>query len=329
MKRGLLFIVFLLCAQFSFGQVQSNCTDNAALIAEAYKYDIHYLTERSIPYAHPDFTIDIPKYRTEAVTQALTAIFNTGKKLKADSVFDNYCVHEKYANIKSIEIMPDTNATWIDNWINGNTETGNDTLDNLLKRYGYTLKNSNYFILESEQLINRFALCDSIEKISGIKRATPSGLIRFGITTESIYYSKNDGEQEILFVKPWREGSYNQHRWTYTISNNCMVSLEDTVFHLNTEPRESYPALINCNISASIKKQDLKIYPNPITSQAIISTAEDGIIELYSLSGQRLKRYISDKGYTQIDIGDLANGIYIIQEVTVNGKTEYTKIVKQ
>lgn len=332
MKHLICLTAFIICCQFSFAQVQSNCTDHTELISKAYQYDIHYLAVQRLRWTgHPDNDlIRVPKIHTDSILRALTAVFNTGKKLKADSVFDKYCVHEKYAIYNSLEILLDTNASWINSWNDGITQTGNDTLDNLLKEYGYTLdKEANYYKLVSDQLVNRFALSARLEKFSGIKHASPIGFIRPGISGEWIFYNVRNNNQEVDFYKPFRYGGYNAHRWIYTVSENCTVSLEDTVYYLNLEPLEPYPVPTNCNISKGIVKQGLELYPNPTNSQAIIRTTEDGLIKLFTLSGRVLKSYISYKGYTPIDLSELANGIYIIQHKTTRGSIEFQKIIKE
>lgn len=331
MKHSLLIFVFILFSQRAFGQVQSNCTDNADLIAREYALDIHRIVvERLWLNRHPDTSeIIIPQVHLDSMIGNFTAVFNVGKYVNTDSLFDNYCVHDFTAARRKIYIKLDTNIAWTKTWLEGKTTTNYKELDELIEKYEFKVDIHPLEVrLVSPKLVNRGAFCNSLKKFEGIIEAYPYPVILHQSVDYVGHYSK-DNASHLLFHFVWKNASsYERHVWEYKIDNNCIVTGHDSIYQLSINP-QPYPTPTNCNISAGIVKQDIKVYPNPINGLAIISTSEEGIIEVYSLSGRRLKRYISFKGYTPIDLSDLASGIYIIKHKTTSGKIKIQKIVKE
>jgi hypothetical protein len=80
--------------------------------------------------------------------------------------------------------------------------------------------------------------------------------------------------------------------------------------------------------SAEFTLNDLKIYPNP-TKDIISLDSEENIneIKVFNLSGQELMVLESQKSHFDIDLSDLASGLYFIKISTDKGSGSY-KIMK-
>lgn len=61
----------------------------------------------------------------------------------------------------------------------------------------------------------------------------------------------------------------------------------------------------------SIKDQ-LSIYPNPGNGLVSLTTASDGLLEIYAISGELISTQSLNAGTTQLDFTKFANGIYLI-----------------
>lgn len=61
-----------------------------------------------------------------------------------------------------------------------------------------------------------------------------------------------------------------------------------------------------------IEENLISVYPNPASTQAVISNVDNAIIHLYAISGQRIKTYHSQDKDITIDIADLKQGIYCL-----------------
>jgi len=72
------------------------------------------------------------------------------------------------------------------------------------------------------------------------------------------------------------------------------------------------------------------IYPNPTKDVVtiVLPTAENTFISIYSMNGQLVKQLETSLSYTDIDLKELSQGIYILKLQTANGIGTY-KIVKE
>lgn len=62
-----------------------------------------------------------------------------------------------------------------------------------------------------------------------------------------------------------------------------------------------------------LEPQDVKIYPNPARDEIHIKGIEVSNLELFDMSGRRLKNYTTVGNMHRIMIDDLASGIYILK----------------
>ena len=76
-------------------------------------------------------------------------------------------------------------------------------------------------------------------------------------------------------------------------------------------------------------KHFLNLYPNPASEKVTIITdmTEPSVISIYNLQGQILMQQKIQQGKTDIDISELAKGVYILRLYS-NARTEAGRIIK-
>lgn len=93
---------------------------------------------------------------------------------------------------------------------------------------------------------------------------------------------------------------------------------------------EIRPGMLQNNKKSTFVSWNVEIYPNPTTGNITIQSSESKIqkVEVYDIYGKLLKTTNANSIFTEINISDLAAGIYVARIITKNGiKTK--KFVKE
>ncbi len=102
--------------------------------------------------------------------------------------------------------------------------------------------------------------------------------------------------------------------------------------HTNTA---KHPKLEICySLSNSITEEKLagtgfELFPNPTIGSVTIKFdkfAEDGIIEVFSITGQLLKSVTANKSNMPIDLSNYGAGLYLVK-ATLNGKSNFERVI--
>lgn len=72
----------------------------------------------------------------------------------------------------------------------------------------------------------------------------------------------------------------------------------------------------------------LKLYPNPFNGVVNVDVVNSSKIEVYNLAGKLIKTKNINKGNSQLDMTQYANGLYIVKVINETG-TVYKKIIKE
>ena len=92
------------------------------------------------------------------------------------------------------------------------------------------------------------------------------------------------------------------------------------VNHIN----DGFPVLVRTDLSVdSHAKKELIIYPNPTSGMVIIEGKEVAQVQVYNILGQVVRTFSSNR----INVGDLREGIYLLQITGREGLTHSTKLV--
>ena len=102
---------------------------------------------------------------------------------------------------------------------------------------------------------------------------------------------------------------------SYTLNASSTVGIEETL--------DPLPTAIN-NTEAAV----VSIYPNPATDVINIASEKEVVsVEVIAVNGAKVKQ-VTRGNITQINISDLAKGIYIVVTTDVNGAKAWTKVNK-
>jgi hypothetical protein len=221
----------------------------------------------------------------------------------------------------------DISYSWTSSWQSLNTTTGISALDNLLSTYGFTVTSfstfgGNYATLTTTQNINTKPLCDSLETFAGVIYSEPVSPIGYG---NEIVYNKIGSDRFYNFTVGYGDcnsGCIAKHTFKFKVYDDCSVQylgITDI-----TDPTYSLPAPTNCFLSARIENTErnvVSIFPNPAKNFLHIkmSSTDYSNYIIMDLFGQTIIKG-SLKQSTEIQISDLASGIYFISLSTQSGK---------
>jgi len=85
-------------------------------------------------------------------------------------------------------------------------------------------------------------------------------------------------------------------------------------------------------IDKLIEKQEIKIYPNPVTDYAYVETGFDfkeADITLYDMGGRQLQNFKTKNKVTKINTQNLIQGAYLVTVKTDTNKTASAKLIKK
>ncbi|MFP3596900.1 T9SS type A sorting domain-containing protein [Chryseobacterium sp. SIMBA_029] len=85
-------------------------------------------------------------------------------------------------------------------------------------------------------------------------------------------------------------------------------------------------------IEKLIEKQEIKIYPNPVTDYVYVETGfefKEADITLYDMGGRQLQNFKTKNKVTKINTQNLIQGVYLIVIKTDSNKTANAKLIKK
>ncbi|MFK7775430.1 MAG: T9SS type A sorting domain-containing protein [Saprospiraceae bacterium] len=322
-----------------------NCEISPILLDE-YEKDVKHLTLIQMEQfnAQELNNIEIPQNWQDTIWEGLAAIFNSTSPYR-DEIFDEYCVHHNswtvsdYMRISnSINIRPETNVSWFQNWESGNIITGDPYIDSLTQKYGFVdiylpFPSLGIFNMTTEQNLNLNALTDSLLLSSHITLAEPKN---FAGGADLVRYQNIDGQRYYYFSIGWgdcQSGCIYYLTWTFQVDEDCNVSFLGYTGETNNLPDPK-----NCDISTVSSTTELlesstfNIFPNPANNFINIYSEERNSrkfkYSIYDFTGKELIAG-SFQNNIEIDISILTKGIYVISIDDNNWKKEKYKFVKK
>jgi Secretion system C-terminal sorting domain len=131
----------------------------------------------------------------------------------------------------------------------------------------------------------------------------------------------------------WYEGALNKSAATTPLSPTTPIVIGATYYATQTvngiESLDKLPVTVSNILSTSnIALSNLKLYPNPVTENLMISNDTNiSIVEIYSTTGQRILVEKPNNTATIIHTNILGNGLYFVKISTEN-VSQIVKIVK-
>jgi hypothetical protein len=122
--------------------------------------------------------------------------------------------------------------------------------------------------------------------------------------------------QEVLDANNF-EKNYEYKEWN---DDGTAVTYGDSdVYYFHTVMGINEPAT---------QQQGITVYPNPAGDNITVTTQQHATMEILNLQGQTMMQQPIQQGKTNLDISNLAKGIYMLRLIN-NDKTEVTRIVKE
>lgn len=323
MKIYALSILLLFCSLQVKSQVASSCSPSAALV-HSYENDCRYLALQHLYNTHsPDtINIEIPNKYYDTVMAGMAAICNTGSAIFADSIFNNYCIHE-YRIPFSFRVSCDPSMAW-----SGMAIDTFCRLHGVMVSGGTSSYGSFIVTLTANRVINLRAFGDSLLHFPGIYSADYSSLI-VGDGSHITYAGGTT--TQYAFQLGWGDcpaGCIDSKIWTYTVDALCNVTLVSVI----TSGIYPGPApLRNCNLNPlSVTTPNdhitFNVYPNPATTELYLEPSNQNQDMPYTLS-DIYGRTVCSGTITKsaiVDLHSLPAGIYLI---SING-TYKNKVIK-
>ena len=211
--------------------INTNCT----LVGDGYDIYLNdaehlvlrYIVDGQLPEQD---SVQLPQDDIEQVLKALVAVYNATDTLpSADAVVNTHQIHTfPLKPMNGLLVGIDSSYAWVQEWIAGNTLTGDPDVDNLINTYNLTLKNvgifANWASLESDNSLNMMALGNAFETIDGVVFAEPNFFIGDGNDITMSGYGS--GEITLTYSVGWGDcqaGCIYRHYWEFTIDEDCEV----------------------------------------------------------------------------------------------------------
>ncbi|WP_073297919.1 T9SS type A sorting domain-containing protein [Chryseobacterium polytrichastri] len=145
-------------------------------------------------------------------------------------------------------------------------------------------------------------------------------------------YLNQDGKEE------WRKYVKGESRKKEERLSDLMLNRDGSIVLAGTSAEElgkenwKIVKLGDKQVDQLIDKQDIKIYPNPVSDYAYVEIGFDfkeADITLYDMGGRQLQNFKTKNKVTKINTQNLIQGAYLVSIKTDSNKTANAKIIKK
>ncbi|KFF18844.1 T9SS type A sorting domain-containing protein [Chryseobacterium sp. JM1] len=147
-----------------------------------------------------------------------------------------------------------------------------------------------------------------------------------------LLYTDVDGNEQ------WREHVKGESRKKEERLSDIKLNRDGSILLAGTSAEElgkenwKIVKLGDKQIDQLIEKQDIKIYPNPVSDYAYVEIGigfKEAYIILYDMSGRQLQSLKTKNKVTKINTQNLIQGAYLVMIKTDNNKTANAKLIKK
>lgn len=195
---------------------------------DAEKLAIRYINDRDSTQA------EIPEELINFLYNGLIHLVNADHP-KAQEATQKFQVHARTpASAREILVFVDTTASWIDNWREGQTETGHDRLDDLIAQYNFTLTEYNELTnvlptamaaLSSNRPINVYAVGRLFEEVDDVEHAGADS-ITDGSDIKVLFFGDYLRFTLELGFGDCPSGCINRHLWHFKVYKDGSVEFD-------------------------------------------------------------------------------------------------------
>lgn len=315
--------IFLLILQASIQAIGQDC-DIISKIQDDYLNDAKILALREI---YSDSTssnadsVEIPSSLTNKYLGVLSQVYSLDNQVN-DSIFNIYDIHV-FPNVPymEIEMIGDTNYTWIKNYMLDSVVSGHPQFDSIVKKYDFKLQSYTHLSLglsmriTTSRYLNLEPLVDSLNAIEGLELV--DAMESWAGDGNNIEFSTDSDTMFLDFSIGWGDcpaGCINRKYWHFSI------------FDCNA----TYLGISGDNITSinDIFNNDYNIYPNPVNDILIIEKW-DMIekVDIYDLQGKKVIGFNNISN--QLDLSGLNRGQYLLKIQDENNDKLTFKIIKR
>jgi len=146
-----------------------------------------------------------------------------------------------------------------------------------------------------------------------------------------LYLDQNGNEQ-------WRKHVKGESRKKEERLSDIKLNRDGSIILVGTSAEElgkenwKIVKLGDKQLDQLIEKQDIKIYPNPVSDYAYVEIGmefKEADITIYDMGGRQLQSLKTKNKVTKINTQNLIQGAYLVTVKTNNNKTANTKIIKK
>jgi len=175
--------------------------------------------------------LEIPNPFIELLYNGLIHIANSDLA-KTQEVTQRFNIHVAAPNPREIVIYIDTTETWLDNWRNGKTRTGNEKIDELINRFNFNLSDYNEMqslprakaTLHSDHAINVYAVGHLFERYNNIQSAVSGDTIGDGNNIHVLFFNDHLQYRFGYGYGDCLSGCIKRHIWKFNVYSDGTVA---------------------------------------------------------------------------------------------------------
>ncbi|MGB0930144.1 MAG: hypothetical protein ACPGVB_05180 [Chitinophagales bacterium] len=203
-----------------------NC-EQSDLVKNQYSNDAYKLAVELMKHDEVNTSsIQIPTEYVQKAMDALMVVYNATEIPARDLVIDTYNIHA-LTTPNRFMVGLDTAYPWTNNWIHGNKNTGNNTIDQLLGNNNIEIVEYLGFIetviLEAKTPLNASGLLSTLNGIGGIKRVEYEQTLGDG---NDIEVRSFDDYLEMTYSVGYGDcasGCRFRSYWQFKVYNDCSI----------------------------------------------------------------------------------------------------------
>jgi len=313
--------------QVGYSQIVNSSCEAPDSIRNIYKEDAYRITLNRIIRNNDTYvdSVVIPQEMKDTSLRSLIAIYNVLSIPERDTVVSILNLHTiQNPFMDEVLIAADSNLSWMQQFRNGDSLSGNPSVDSLISKYNLHVKEYNdfyyswydYVTFESDSFYNTFVLADKFDLISEIYFSDAQGEpIDGNNITDSIFSNFH----EIVFSHGWDDcpcGCMSRRFWKFRVYFDCSVEFVESWG--NTIPQ----SIINESIIDRVS-----INPNPFETYLNVSPfPKQMTYKIIDINGKEIVTGQIENGIIK-NLDNLQEGVYVLK--LYDGKNYFmTKIIK-
>lgn len=229
---------FVACEKETFAPIdtevfqveQSGSCDQTDAVKNLYMEDASWLAIQLAAFdAVPNNSISIPEDDYTTAMNALMAIYNATDIPARDSVFNIYDIHATpTTTLDRLLIGVDDSFEWVQALAEGNTTTGNATIDNLMATYELEVVEYSSMLkfaaIKSNKPLNIDLLATVFADINGVTYTEKEPTVGEG---NNIDIRPTEAGMEVTFSVGYGDcpsGCISNRYWSFTVEPGCNVT---------------------------------------------------------------------------------------------------------